>query len=511
MKKKYIIIGLFVWLFTSCIKDQSVYEFSDHEKINVTGIGDKYTRISNVEYLTFTPEVSSTDQDAEFEYLWGMYETNVQGSAPVLDTLAKTKDLQYLVNRPAKDWVLVYRVTNKNTGYSAYFTSTISVVTPYTRGWYVAKSDATGTDVDLFLTPETIVPTGDKSENVFQAVNGRKLEGKANMLTFFSTYKSNIVNPAQFANTRAFFIVTDKDAACVNINDFKQIRSLNNMYFETPTVKEPRSITVGPQAYFINNGGKISSIYNMSANTGQFGIPQMANANNDEYKMSKYLLTNSLAGAPYYFDELSSSFFNATATGSILVSNISNHANSQMSARNNNKNLLWMGTKVSYPIAGYAVFQDKTDLGLKILSKLTPSNNAFLIENDTLSSSQKLFNAEKYAVLDGDESMMYFSVGKEIYSRNLVNKFEQLQFTIPANEEVAFIRHRKLTAGDAQYRYNYIIIGTKVGSNYKIRMFNKVSGNLNATPEFTLEGVGECADVMYIAPNISEGTYLNTF
>src|SRR5690606_8597885 len=107
--------------------------------------------------------------------------------------------------------------------------------------------------------------------------------------------------------------------------------------------------------------------------------------------------------------------------------------------------------------------------------------------------------------------MLYFTVGNEVWSRNLANGFEQRQYILPAGETISFIRHRKAAGNPAEFAYNYVIVASKSGNNYKIRMFKKTSGNMDAQPDFIMEGVGEAADALYIAPNISESTYTNTF
>lgn len=167
-----------------------------------------------------------------------------------------------------------------------------------------------------------------------------------------------------------------------------------------------------------------------------------------------------------------------------------------------------MGSRHFNPFAGYALFQDKTDPSLKILSSIVPSGFNLKIDNDTLAPAEKLYNAEKCALNFQDESILYFNVGREIWSRNLVNRAEALQFTVPAGEEVAFISHRKYSS-EAAYAYNYIMIATNVSGKYKIRMFKKTSGNLAAEPDFVLEGNGNVADVMYITPSVSGTTYAN--
>lgn len=494
---------------SSCYKDDSQTGATDKEVITITGINPSYDKVSLVDKIELSPTVVSSKDGAEFDYFWGIYETNVQGSAPKLDTIARTKDLNYLVTQAAKGWVLVFGAKNKKTGYTGFVTSSINVITQFTRGWYVAKDNGTETDVDLFLTPTSIVPTS-KKENVFSEINSKKLAGKAQLFGFYSDYKSTA--NGTLGNTRALFVVTDKDASVVNINTFKEIRNYAQLFYEAPEIKAPYAVLNGSAAnYFINNG-QVHSIYAMSANTGQFGGKQLKDNLNTPYHVSKYFLTSWITD-PFFFDETSSSFVSAGGAGTVL-NKVSDATITAMPANGNNKKLLYMGLKNYYPLTGYAVFQDKTDPSLKILSNLTTSVSAFKMENDTLLNTDKLYSASRYALLDGDESMMYFAVGNEIWSRNLANKFETLQFTVPAGEELTFIRHRKY-AGSATlelpYYFNYVMIGTKSGGNYKVRMFTKTSGNLAASPAVTLEGSGSVGDVIYIAPNISGTTFNNTY
>lgn len=510
MKNIYIALLATIVLLASCAKDKSNYDYRPKEKITVSGIENSYTKISESERITLNPTVSSSDPTAEFDYLWGIYETNVQGSAPVLDTLAKTKNLDYLVKKPAKTWVLVYRVTNKKTGYSEYFTSNINVVTDFTRGWYVAKDDGTNSDLDLFLTPTTIVPPVEgKKENVYSAVNGKKLEGKAQILTFFSAYKSTVTGT--LGNTRALFLATDKEVSGTNINTLKEIRGFNTLFYTPPAVKAPNIVLMGSTGNYLVNNGQCHAIYTMSANTGQFGVAKIKDDLNTPYFLSRYFLSHPFSD-PYFFDQTSSSFLSTSPTGALMTS-VSNAPNTAMSANNNNKNLLFMGYKSGSPtLLGFAIFQDKTNPALKILSQVNPSKTAFSLINDTLKTSDKIYNASRFTLLETDENMIYFSLGNEIYSRNLSNKFEQLQFSVPAGEEITFIRHRKYTvASDLPFNFNYVMIGTKVGDSYKVRMFTKSSGNLSSSPVFILEGKGIPRDVMYMAPSVSENTYVSTF
>lgn len=508
MKRVYIFtfVVTVAALVISCYKDKGNYSFAASEIITVTGISSSYDKISQQDRITLTPVVSSSLPNANFEYFWGIYETNVQGSAPKIDTIAKTLSIDYLITKPAKTWVLVFGAKNNTTGLQQLVTSNINVITPFTRGWYVLKDDGSNTDMDLFLTPTTIVPSS-QLNNVFSIVNGKKLNGKAQFLSFDNSYKSSVTGV--LGNTRALFVTSDKDASVIDINSLLEIHDFNGMFYSPPSIKAPTYVGPGSQADFFINAGQLYSINSMSTNVGLFAARQLKDALNTDYYLSKYFINFTLAN-PIFFDEKSSSFVSAGAGGSVLNS-ITDATGTAMKANNNNKTLLYMGIKTSAATpTGIALFQDKTNASLKILSTITANTAAFSISNDTLLNTSKLYSATLVTTNLVDENFIYFVVGNQVWSRNLSNKFEQLQYTAPAGETITFLRHKKYTA-EASYAHNYIVIGTKSGANYTIRMFSKTSGNLAATPDITMTGIGSVGDIIYMSPSVGTYTYLPTY
>lgn len=517
---KQIYIGLFFGvaaLFASCKKDKGNYDYKPNEEIRVSGIESVYNVVSEKDKLEIKPTIESNDANAEFDYLWGIYETNVQGYAPVLDTIGRTKDLNYAIKQPAKAWVLVYRVTNRKTKYAKYINVTINVGTEFTRGWYVLKDDGTKSDLDLFLSSSATTLTETK-ENVFSLINGNKLDGKARMINLFSSYKSDVTGIS--ANTKALFMTTDKDVSAINVNTMKQIHNMNSLFFETPSPIAPRSTFFASQAYYLINAGQMFSIGTMSPNTGVFGGRKLRDAVNSPYYLSDYFFT-SYYGDPCLFDETSSSFVTLANASGATLTNMTDVAGTAMPAVNNNKRTLFIGFKSAtyipapvygYTTTGYGVFQDKTNTAVKILTQMDMDKVKLKLTNDTLKISDKIYNASMYTLLDADENMIYFVLNNQVWSRNLSNKFEQLQYAPPAGEVVTFIRHKKYTvASDLAFNYNYVMIGTQSGTDYKVRMFKKSSGNLDVTPALTLTGKGTVKDVIYVAPSVSETTYSNTY
>lgn len=509
MKKIYTVLSLTTVLFIfGCSKDKGNYDYAPKEVITITGIESSYTKIAAVDRLTVDPQISSTEKDADFECFWGIYDALTSG-ALVMDTIAKTKAIDYQISQSPKSWNLVFCAKNKKTGVFKYVTSSLKIGTQFTRGWYVLKDDGSQTDMDLFKSSVSIIPD-DKVENVYSVINGKKLNGKASLFNFQYNYRSNPFGA--YANYRSLFLVSDKDLSIVDISSLKELNSFNDMFYEAPAVKSPSISTWGALGglYVVNDGQLHSINTNLSTNTGHFGARRIKDGVNTPYKLSKYFVMGN-GQNPIFFDEMSSSFVSCVANSTVL-NLLTDGDNTKISANNNNKNVLFMGEKTATPYTGYAILQNKTNPSIKLLASLTPAFPKLAIGCDTIKATEKLYNATNYTLILDDENIMYFTVGNQVWSRNLSNQNEQLQFTVPAGEEITFIRHRKYAStnqAEAPFRYNYMMIGTKIGGNYKVRMFTKTSGNLSPAPEFTLDGKGSVGDVIYISP--SNSVYLNSF
>jgi len=509
MKTIYTILSLTIALFIfGCSKDKGNYDYVSKEVITINGIESAYTKIAAVDKLTLDPEVSSTEKDADFECFWGIYDSSVSGSF-VLDTITKTKAIDYQITQRPKDWTLVFGAKNKKTGVSKYVTFTLKVGTQFTRGWYVLKDDGSQTDLDLFKSSVGIVPE-DRVENVYSVINGKKLNGKASLFNFQFNYRTNPTGA--YAAYRSLYLMSDKDISVVDISSLKELSDYSHLFYEAPAIKSPSIVTWGALGgnYIVNDGQLHSLSASLGTNTGHFGAKRIKDGVNTPYKLSKYFMMGN-GQNPIFFDEMSSSFVSCIANSAVL-NLLTDGTNTMISVNNSNKNLLFMGTKTASPYTGYAILQDKTDPTVKLLASLTPAFPKLTIGSETIKVTDKLYNATNYTLILDDENLLYFTLGNQVWSRNLSNQNEQLQFTVPAGEEITFIRHRKYAStapAEAPFRYNYVMIGTKSGANYKIRMFTKASGNLSPAPEFTLEGKGAVGDVMYISP--SNSVYLNNF
>ncbi len=516
MKKIFSIIILFsiALSLSSCFKDLGNYDYKEKEVITITGVEAIYNAVQMVDKLNITPTVTSNIPGAQFEYYYTIYETNVQNDIPTLDTIQKgsSKDLvNYTVTRKSMTYGLVFMAKNKTTGVVGFKNATLNVVTKFNDGWYIIKDQSNITDLDLYDNTGKLLV-----ENVLLSVNGRQLKGKAQAISVAINYK--VINPVtgSFANTKTIFPVSDNDAKAVILSTAVIAKDFKDMFYDV--MEEPYA----PTRFFgtnmglwTTNKGRAYSIYAMSSNTGIFGVEAPIDINYSPYHLSKYTVNHSMFG-PLAYDETSSTFVLISSTSGNQLVATKNANGSNMSVKNNNKNLLYMGSRGLYSSYFFAVMQDKTDANIKFISKVEgfsgTSGPTLKFSNDTLATSDLAFNATMYhsnQTLD----ILYFVTNNIIYMRNVAAKGAanvQLAYTPAAGETVTFIKH--IPNYSTYYPNNTLVVGTQSATKYKVRVFVLTSlGNVTPDPIFTFEGNGRAADILFAFPNIGNTTFPCTY
>ncbi len=505
-------LTLIVLSLTSCFKDLGNYDYTGNEVITITGVEDSYSGIQGADSLTITPTVTSNKPNADFEYYYALYETNVQGYAPVLDTIQKGgKDLiKYPISRKSMTYGLVFMAKNKTTGVTGFAKSVLNVVTKFNDGWYVIKDASNITDLDLFDNTGKLVV-----QNVLLTINGKQLKGKAQALSFASNYSVYDAGLGRFVNTKTIFPVSDIDAKAVVLSTAKIAKNFDGLFYdEVSEPYNPTMIFATFQGIWITNNGRAYSINTMSSNVGVFGAQSPIDVSYSSYHLSKYAANHSTYG-PLCFDETSCSFVVVPNGGGQLVAT-KDATNSDMTVNNNNNNLLYMGSRGKSNSYCFAVMQSKAGPAVKFISKIEGFTNStgpsLKFTNDTLSVSDPAYNATIYT---SNQSMdvLYFVSGNNIYRKNVASKGTtsiQLGFSPPAGETITFIKH--YLNYSTYLTDNLFIVGTESAGKYKVRMFviNTI-GDINTTPVRTFEGNGRAADVLLVFPNLSNNNFPVTY
>lgn len=260
--KKYILLAIVGLLLMSCFEDKGNYSYTVGEQITVSGVEKEYLRYFMNDRLVVRPEVCSTDPDARFEYLW-----TISAQGRLGDTLTLDKVLDTLVNwEPNQNYTLVLAVTNMNSGYTVYQEAELIVGTPYSWGWYVLKDDGQQTDIDLYSEQG-------KLSNILFAVNGQNLKGKAQKLSFIASHQVFDEEQNKYTAQKTLFALTDRDLLGIDISRAGINRTYENIFYEVPEHPRPQMMFETMMCSYFLNDGKVYSIFNMSDNSGKFGLP----------------------------------------------------------------------------------------------------------------------------------------------------------------------------------------------------------------------------------------------
>lgn len=377
------------------------------------------------------------------------------------------------------------------------------------------KDNGTVADLDLY-TDSKVIP------NVIQRVNGSPLQGRGEKISFFNDHDVFDADNNTYSGKAVIFCVTDKDINGIDAVTAYRWRMFEDLFIEQPARRKPGVMLEG-QAAFLINDGKVYPLELSSTSNGKFGTRRHLNGDYDNYQLSKYTYCDWFKYDLVVYDTVSCSFYTASARQNYM-SVPEDGADSEMSGQNTNKRLLYLGSKtLMMGTHAYAVFQDKSDPNVKMISKIKIIASGLFIKglqfsNDTLEVNSPAWNAECYTMSHSEE-VMYFVANGELYSQNVTGKKGKptSEFKIPAGEKATFIKSQYINKKDFVYNGNYLILGTEINGTYKIRCFEKTTaGHLNSVPELELPREGERAegrasDVIFIHPSLRGLTYMPSY
>lgn len=507
MMKQLIYLLMWICLVTSCYEDKGNYIYTELEEIEISELNSEYSVVYMKDRLQIVPKISISNPDADLEYRW-----TFQKDA---EEIATTVALDTFMNWSPNVYNLILRVKNKNTGYAVYKTIKVTVNTEFSIGWYVLKDNGSVADLDLY-TDTILIP------NVIQLVNGTPAEGKGEKISYISKHDVFDFEENKYTDKKVIFVLTDRDINGIDAVTAHRWRKFDDLFFEVPTVISPNCLMESALDAYLINDGKVRAMGLSSQTNGKFGTIKHVDGDYQSYNLSKYTYCDNFKYGAMVYDTVSCTFYTASSRQEYLTS-LTDGSETEMSCRNTNKRLLYMGNRTLINGShAYAVFQDKTDPKLKIMSKMKIIGasgfniSGLEITNDTLEVGTPEFNAQLYT-MSFSEEVMYFAANQQIYSKNFAgdgkNGVVSLEYTIPTGEKVTFIKSIYLN----KMGYNYFVIGTEINNTYKIRFFEKrTAGHLNPNPVMTLpreneSGSGRASDVIYVHPKIGIWDYIPTY
>jgi hypothetical protein len=161
MKIFYNIIGIsLLALMISCAKDQGNYDYHDINELTVGGLKATYAVTTTVDTLRISPTIVMTESvtdPSRMEYTW-----LAKKGTTIIDTLGRTKELNYPVSLPPDNYTLQVRILDKQTKVVWSGKAALNIGTPYSRGIMLMGEDANGNaEVDMLsMVKDTITVKG---------------------------------------------------------------------------------------------------------------------------------------------------------------------------------------------------------------------------------------------------------------------------------------------------------------------------------------------------------------
>lgn len=489
-------------VFTSCI-DDSDDVFGEKLEIAVGNI-EKDMKVNIGETLTINPSISP--EEREYDCFWGV--ASKSSNYGVIDTISRERNLNWKVDLGTGTYTLRFCAKERETGIFSYTEYNLSVETEMSTGWWVLKNGANGTDVDLF-TPEKLIA------DIVYNNSGKGLQGKALDLAYAPNFFVFDPSTDVDVNHKSVFLTSEEDLVVVDYFTGQVLREYDEMFMELPAQRSVQGIFKGANDIHIVADG---DLYTLPTTSYTPHYRQFIIRHTGDYQLSQYRVASGWT-CPMLFDEASSSFCVVDRGSSELLYG---REDASPAHRNLNAELIYMGgrtTSTSGGEEGYAILKKK-DTGEYLLAYIdatksssdltssTASRHCVIMEiPEKLDSSMKVLTAD-FRAQSQDNDIIYFAKENKVYLCNL-ETFEEREQTagFAADETITYMEFAKFMQpwNDTSKWFSYLVIGTKVGSNYKLYLHPVQGGNIQ--PAVTVyEGTGEVKRAIYIA-NLSGAIY----
>lgn len=494
-----------VLLLASCYDDKGNYDYHEIGEITIAAVEDEYEVISYRDILKIEPRVTSTDPNDVFEYYWTLDKKPLRDEDEKkikLDTISMEKNLNYAVELQQGFYNLTLYVRNQQTDFMVNKKVNLSVMTPFSRGFYVLKELEGNSELDFHLSDT------EKMENLLATRNNGAVKGKPVSLGMsFGYYYLNETSPEiQKANTLNIF--TEEDGLIVKVEDMSTVFTYKSMYYGEPPVGEKPyyMFSYGYGIGYATSAGFYCNIQ-WGESSGGYGYPQVIDGN---CSPSRYVISDGLSA--YFFDEKNGRFLSCDWNGEInpYLDKGAEGENKEFKPNNIGHKLIYLG-RCGVSKNAYAIFEDETDPGKRYLYTLTLNSHSTanpIEEVEVIDPALNLHKATMFTCNESDVNVIYSVVDNRIYAYDPTQKKETeiKPEKLVSGEEITCITHRFWKQkNDAAHNFSYLVIATHKDGKYKVYLYDLVGMQTYGAPMYLFEGTGKAVKLQYASPMMDGG------
>lgn len=480
-----------------CINDDSTLSDNSIKEINISGIEKDYAVVAYTgQHLKIEPTVTD---GGDLDYLWYVINSKTGTTTASGDTIQPTiigheKNLDYEVNLAPDNYQLRLEAKDKATGIKTYKYCSLTVSTAFTHGFYIMKQTAEGnTDIDVLNEDGTL------SQDIIAKTSGSAMAGKP--LDLCMLYNSCYINDEsdEMETVDAVSVTTDANNFKIFRNtDLKSIFDRSNVLFETMDANEKvygftYTLLTG-HVMFTSAGPRNAAglSFSSSANSGKYGNP-----------------LNDIEGGSFFCHDIPS-------YGGVFVWDSKTHSLFSMDYNGYSSPLLYedqSGSDVTQDLtdydcvaAGYNLMNSESTAVFIIDNKKTGDRYLYQTESSffqmylksrtKVPSDFHLAKASTFSVNASSAKYIYCIDDNKIYatvfSGDELSEVE-VPTQVPAGEKITYVGNQFYSSD-----FNYLVVGTQNGAQYKLYFFKLVGGAPNGKAVLTTEGTGEVKSVKYL-------------
>ncbi len=271
--KKVLYFGLLLLVpaFISCVNDLGNDTISEINQIEISGIEESYSVIAKQETLTINPEIkgSLSSDESNLSYEWFLCDNGITEHNHI--TIGTERNLNYFVESTPRNYTLYFSVLDNTTGIKWEKETSLSIVSPLVRGFYLVGDKADGSVGMDFMSyidgrDTTVV------KDIF--ANTKNLKGAQNALFTGYYVSSDVINLWLMTESGSYQI--ENSSSLSEIKEMDVMSDPNSFIFPTLSVSQPQQVmNILPTPYSKSNTNRARGSRIMMTKDNLYGTSMM--------------------------------------------------------------------------------------------------------------------------------------------------------------------------------------------------------------------------------------------
>ena len=499
MNKKFNILSIFfclLLLFIGCAKDHGNYNYTDIPKINIADATKTGTIfVKQGESLKLSPTIDLNGNVDNLTYEWFVY-LNSASASYVQDStrIATTKTLDYVMNPDlftiGENYKLTYKVTNRETGLSAFYFYQLSISDLFTQGWIFLEDKAGKADLSMILRDGTVY---------------HHIYSERNPTAPIVNPKSFTISPFSVADDvgpdgKKFYLVGGNDGIELDGTTMKKRFDYDFLFFNTPSVIKPDYIGWGGAngsnvGLLLNDGLLHANMVGGFPGAKKFGAQLRTPTLGYDYNLAPQHVSGNAYNDTYniiMFDKIHRRFYSVTSSA-LLAFEEANQTASVFDMNNLEMDLIALDSSNVLAVRNAIMKGDDNKGYLLQFRMLRNAENPSITVGKQEIVSPGIASATQVTTSTLSPHIFY-SYNDKIYRYEVPSNSYSEEYRLPANEIVTKIKFQKHGYGNAIPR---LIVATWNGTEGKVYYFKISQTGTIESLDKTYTGFGKIIDLAY--------------